>query len=86
MTKEVVKCGGAMFIRFQYRKRYEVTCDIASGGVKFSAGEFQYRKRYEVTCDFRANQPPEALHTFQYRKRYEVTCDVIIHISYPLMK
>ena len=37
--------------KFQYRKRYEVTCDLQ---VKDSVGGpygFQYRKRYEVTCD-----------------------------------
>ena len=38
--------------RFQYRKRYEVTCDVRIDGsnpVNYFA--FQYRKRYEVTCD-----------------------------------
>ena len=38
-------------MKFQYRKRYEVTCDSrwksGMGGGKW----FQYRKRYEVTCD-----------------------------------
>ena len=38
---------------FQYRKRYEVTCDAAVELFCFGNGfEFQYRKRYEVTCDF----------------------------------
>ena len=38
-------------VKFQYRKRYEVTCDTISGtDVILNAG-FQYRKRYEVTCD-----------------------------------
>ena len=36
---------------FQYRKRYEVTCDGATGGISATTVEFQYRKRYEVTCD-----------------------------------
>ena len=37
---------------FQYRKRYEVTCD-KDELVRYSeeADKFQYRKRYEVTCD-----------------------------------
>ena len=40
--------------RFQYRKRYEVTCDIFIKRRKKSmAAPFQYRKRYEVTCDFK---------------------------------
>ena len=37
--------------RFQYRKRYEVTCDLFINGEEYNEGEFQYRKRYEVTCD-----------------------------------
>ena len=37
---------------FQYRKRYEVTCDFNDGGIIWiDYVEFQYRKRYEVTCD-----------------------------------
>ena len=37
---------------FQYRKRYEVTCDLYfDDRVSFSLTMFQYRKRYEVTCD-----------------------------------
>ena len=38
---------------FQYRKRYEVTCDnrlITNMLCPFI--KFQYRKRYEVTCDY----------------------------------
>ena len=38
--------------QFQYRKRYEVTCDseeVFTNG--FVDDQFQYRKRYEVTCD-----------------------------------
>ena len=63
--------------KFQYRKRYEVTCDY----VMFDTGidvyqKFQYRKRYEVTCDVgRWQDGSAALRAFQYRKRYEVTCD-----------
>ena len=36
---------------FQYRKRYEVTCDMFLKGGNLCAYKFQYRKRYEVTCD-----------------------------------
>ena len=40
-------------MKFQYRKRYEVTCDTISS-LSFSLiASFQYRKRYEVTCDLR---------------------------------
>ena len=37
--------------QFQYRKRYEVTCDVDAGFYGTITFEFQYRKRYEVTCD-----------------------------------
>ena len=36
---------------FQYRKRYEVTCDERINYDTISGHRFQYRKRYEVTCD-----------------------------------
>ena len=38
--------------RFQYRKRYEVTCDsLVQCAGSWKDFKFQYRKRYEVTCD-----------------------------------
>ena len=40
-----------VMLRFQYRKRYEVTCDKQLDQLKELAKMFQYRKRYEVTCD-----------------------------------
>ena len=49
-TKRVVH-DSAMAMEFQYRKRYEVTCDITANGVLVIDDGFQYRKRYEVTCD-----------------------------------
>ena len=40
------------YVEFQYRKRYEVTCDAMSDDPEDEEDrEFQYRKRYEVTCD-----------------------------------
>ena len=36
---------------FQYRKRYEVTCDRTVRLFCQFINSFQYRKRYEVTCD-----------------------------------
>ena len=38
-------------VGFQYRKRYEVTCDDKVVELFMEARAFQYRKRYEVTCD-----------------------------------
>ena len=37
---------------FQYRKRYEITCDFRSSAPSHGGPLwFQYRKRYEITCD-----------------------------------
>ena len=36
---------------FQYRKRYEITCDIEKTNFSGANVTFQYRKRYEITCD-----------------------------------
>ena len=60
---------------FQYRKRYEVTCDIEVMMTDCCASPFQYRKRYEVTCDETRRSATGREWKFQYRKRYEVTCD-----------
>ena len=61
---------------FQYRKRYEVTCDIGIVMEEEWMLLFQYRKRYEVTCDtINVYVAGEEALVFQYRKRYEVTCD-----------
>ena len=50
MTRQMIS-RKQLLLLFQYRKRYEVTCDmdVDTGDVMFV--EFQYRKRYEVTCD-----------------------------------
>ena len=45
-----------MFWGFQYRKRYEITCDMFKAIIEFRTEEFQYRKRYEITCDVHALQ------------------------------
>ena len=43
---------------FQYRKRYEVTCDLKySWRLLQLFCSFQYRKRYEVTCDSVSGRP-----------------------------
>ena len=44
--------------RFQYRKRYEITCDIKGLEKKSTGFSFQYRKRYEITCDSEWNHYP----------------------------
>ena len=63
-------------VQFQYRKRYEITCDENVIAEPSFIEEFQYRKRYEITCDTRINPTDEQdNYKFQYRKRYEITCD-----------
>ena len=66
-------------VPFQYRKRYEVTCDM------FRAGYLNlFTRRFNTASGMRshvtkvlkvaASRPD----TFQYRKRYEVTCDFVL--------
>ena len=52
---EVVRYSS--YIWFQYRKRYEVTCDRKRKKKAFCPHWFQYRKRYEVTCDSVSGRP-----------------------------
>ena len=48
---------------FQYRKRYEVTCDeMSKAWISMKYYEFQYRKRYEVTCDELMNLTRRSYH------------------------
>ena len=65
-------------LSFQYRKRYEITCDDEfAGTVRVEPAEFQYRKRYEITCDCAEESTRvKNIIKFQYRKRYEITCDI----------
>ena len=47
------ECLTRVFRRwFQYRKRYEVTCDMKRDARLNYMIRFQYRKRYEATYDF----------------------------------
>ena len=71
----------ARFCLFQYRKRYEVTCDMILTLIKDLIYRFQYRKRYEVTCDMILTLIKDLIYRFQYRKRYEVTCDTCIRLD-----
>ena len=60
MRREWNRVSSQIIHEFQYRKRYEVTCDQSAK--KLRAGlrvVFQYRKRYEVTCDRQPIIDPE---------------------------
>ena len=46
---------------FQYRKRYEITCDVYLFVGKSCRFMFQYRKRYEITCDSRSRKDSSAM-------------------------
>ena len=50
VTLDIIIINDSIF-SFQYRKRYEITCDNELLVVHEVALEFQYRKRYEITCD-----------------------------------
>ena len=41
----------AVITEFQYRKRYEVYCNLSDAMLESSTYWFQYRKRYEVYCN-----------------------------------
>ena len=61
---------------FQYRKRYEITCDLRSSSVFIIEDDgFNTASgmRSHVTQQI-APQMQQA-QAFQYRKRYEITCD-----------
>ena len=52
MTQMAMYGYAMIALTFQYRKRYEVTCDNSYHDEGIISDEaFQYRKRYEVTCD-----------------------------------
>ena len=51
MWRARVKLPSVWISTFQYRKRYEVTCDMHERNTPSTDIRFQYRKRYEVTCD-----------------------------------
>ena len=64
---------------FQYRKRYEVTCDDGRG-----KGSVELLVRFNTASGMRSHVTKEIcwledqlLQMFQYRKRYEVTCDSV---------
>ena len=62
--------------RFQYRKRYEVTCDIETADCsnRWSwSSNTASGMRSHVTANL--IRDIELIVEFQYRKRYEVTCD-----------
>ena len=62
---------------FQYRKRYEVTCDPSSSARRRAARRrFQYRKRYEVTCD---EKPLKGVGS--YGKRFNTASGMRSHVT-----
>ena len=63
---------------FQYRKRYEVTCDLEACPASIGRRSFNTASgmRSHVTRD-EVDETMGVL-LFQYRKRYEVTCDAFL--------
>ena len=77
MRPEFAPTEGIKGIKFQYRKRYEVTCDV------YAKGDFYYYGfRFNTASGMRSHATfcnilfKIDTHRFQYRKRYEVTCDI----------
>ena len=68
--------AAAVRAMFQYRKRYEVTCDVLEHLRTFIVG-----RCFNTASGMRSHVTPKqypgaaAWIKFQYRKRYEVTCD-----------
>ena len=62
---------------FQYRKRYEITCDlIVDSIISINHLMFQYRKRYEITWDLMRGLPGTGKSSFNTASgmRSHVTC------------
>ena len=60
MTKELEALKYRV-AEFQYRKRYEITCDFRMIKREMDEFKFQYRKRYEITCDSRSRKDSSAM-------------------------
>ena len=64
--------------KFQYRKRYEVTCDVFLHTVVSEfLRKFQYRKRYEVTCDVLGDGLPRG------HRRFNTASGMRSHVTKP---
>ena len=62
---------------FQYRKRYEVTCDEKAITADADILGFNTASGMRSHVTMRASAPARGANAFQYRKRYEVTCDSV---------
>ena len=68
--------GLIVYFLFQYRKRYEVTCDVDQyGEEKRKTGRFNTASGMRSHVTWLKNSSKFISAQFQYRKRYEVTCD-----------
>ena len=78
MTVRMTEENKIELIKFQYRKRYEVTCDsLTRDRPRKIPRSFNTASgmRSHVTSPSGRSSSPAA--RFQYRKRYEVTCDSV---------
>ena len=63
-------------MRFQYRKRYEITCDAEKAkSVLDKANGFNTASGMRSHVTSPSDGPRGSVRVFQYRKRYEITCD-----------
>ena len=60
---------------FQYRKRYEITCDLRGLARRKKWSSFNTASGMRSHVTNHMLQVKKQLDGFQYRKRYEITCD-----------
>ena len=64
---------------FQYRKRYEITCDsIPLRSMELEECSFNTASGMRSHVTTESNAVTEYTKAFQYRKRYEITCDNLL--------
>ena len=65
------------YLEFQYRKRYEITCDGTNRYAMLNDG-YGFNTASGMRSHVTGNRFPFPIHPvkFQYRKRYEITCDM----------
>ena len=83
--------SGNIVDSFQYRKRYEITCDTLRAPRRAPAVTFQYRKRYEITCDLKTVTSsslsirvsiPQAVWDHMWREDYQPS-EQFLEVSIP---
>ena len=68
--------------KFQYRKRYEITCDSTEKrGRREEFASFNTASGMRSHVTHHPKKYQYTSYRFQYRKRYEITCDTVTCLS-----